>query len=302
MKILITGSSGTIGTRLCERLLQTDHEIVCVDWEPNKWIKAIDERTLRIDLRDAKAMKQIPSDIDIIVHLAANARVYELVVEPVRALDNFITLFNMLEYARQNSVKKFIFASSRESYGNIEVEKLTEELASVVNCESPYTASKIGGEALVRSYERCYGIDMLIFRFSNVYGMYDDSVRVVPQFIRNARANKTLTVFGKEKCLDFTYIDDCVNGILLGIEKFEEAKNDVYNLAFGEGATLIHLAEKVIGLMGSSSKIDLQEPRTGEVIRYVADIQKAKRVLGYNPQIPFDEGIEKSVEWYREHS
>ncbi|MDD5470255.1 MAG: NAD-dependent epimerase/dehydratase family protein, partial [Candidatus Peribacteraceae bacterium] len=257
MKILITGSSGTIGTRLCERLLQTDHEITCVDWEPNKWIRAIDERTLRIDLRDAKAVRQIPSDIDIIVHLAANARVYELVVDPERALDNFITLFNMLEYARQNSVKKFIFASSRESYGNIEVEKLTEELASVVNCESPYTASKIGGEALVRSYERCYGIDMLIFRFSNVYGMYDDSVRVVPQFIRNARANETLTVFGKEKCLDFTYIDDCVNGILLGIEKFEEAKNDVYNLAFGEGATLIHLAERVIELLGSSSKIDL---------------------------------------------
>ena len=302
MKILITGSSGTIGTRLCERLLQTDHEIVCVDWEPNKWIKAIDERTLRIDLRDAKAMKQIPSDIDIIVHLAANARVYELVVEPVRALDNFITLFNMLEYARQNSVKKFIFASSRESYGNIEVEKLTEELASVVNCESPYTASKIGGEALVRSYERCYGIDMLIFRFSNVYGMYDDSVRVVPQFIRNARANKTLTVFGKEKCLDFTYIDDCVNGILLGIEKFEEAKNDVYNLAFGEGATLIHLAESVIGLLGSSSRIDLQGPRTGEVIRYVADIQKAKRVLGYDPQVPFEEGVRRAVAWYREHS
>ncbi|MDD3897138.1 MAG: NAD-dependent epimerase/dehydratase family protein [Candidatus Peribacteraceae bacterium] len=302
MKILVTGSSGTIGTRLCERLLQTDHEILCVDWEPNKWIKTLDERTLRIDLRDAKAVEQIPSDIDIIVHLAANARVYELVVEPVRALDNFITLFNMLEFARKGGIRKFIFSSSRESYGNIEVEKLTEELASVVNCESPYTASKIGGEALVRSYERCYGIDMLIFRFSNVYGMYDDSVRVVPQFIRNARANETLTVFGKEKCLDFTYIDDCVNGILLGIEKFEEAKNDVYNLAFGEGVTLMHLAERVIGLLDSASKIDLQESRTGEVIRYVADIQKAKRVLGYNPQIPFDEGIEKSVEWYREHS
>jgi UDP-glucose 4-epimerase len=128
--------------------------------------------------------------------------------------------------------------------------------------------------------------------------MYDDSVRVVPQFIRNARAGKTLTVFGKEKCLDFTYIDDCVDGILLGIEKFEGAKNDVYNLAFGQGATLVHLAERVIELLRSSSKIDLQEPRTGEVVKYVADITKARNTLGFNPQIPFDKGIEKSVEWY----
>lgn len=302
MKILVTGSSGTIGTRLCEKLLKTDHEIVCVDWEPNQWIKEIDDQTLRIDLRDKNALDQIPTDIDLIVHLAANARVYELVVHPDRALDNFITLFNTLEFARKNDVKKFIFASSRESYGNIDVERITEEMADVVNCESPYTASKIGGEALVRSYEGCYGIDMVIFRFSNVYGMYDNSVRVVPQFIRKARKNETLTVFGKEKCLDFTYIDDCIDGIMLVIEKFESVKNDVYNLAFGKGATLLHLAERTIELLKSSSTIDLQEARTGEVIKYIADITKARNKLGYEPKVSFDEGIEKSVEWYLKNS
>ena len=301
MKILITGSSGTIGTRLCERLLQTDHELICVDREPNKWIPEIDEVTHRVDLRDEETMKEIPTDCDMIIHLAANARVYELVVHPDRARDNFITLFNTLEFARQNDVKKFMFASSRETYGNIKADKFTEDMAHINNCESPYTASKIGGEALVNSYRECYGIDTVIFRFSNVYGMYDDSVRVVPQFIRKAQDNETLTVFGADKCLDFTYIDDCVDGIMLAIEKFDDAKGDVYNLAFGEGTTLVKLAEKVKDLLGSSSDIDISEARTGEVIRYIADISKAKTALGYNPKVSFDEGIKKSVEWYKEN-
>jgi UDP-glucose 4-epimerase len=150
----------------------------------------------------------------------------------------------------------------------------------------------------VEAYSRCYGIDHVTFRFSNVYGMYDDSVRVVPLFLRLARANEPLTVFGKEKCLDFTYIDDTVAGIIAAIDKFETAKNSVYNLAYGEGTTILKLAEDAISLTGSSSKITMGEPRTGEVIRYIADISKAKKALGYSPKVGFDEGVRKAVEWY----
>ncbi len=298
MKILVTGSSGTIGTRLCERLTGGPHTLVCVDWRANQWSKDIDAQTLRIDLRDEMAVSAIPGDVDMVVHLAANARVYDLVLDPGQARDNFLTLFNALEFARVHKVPRFIFASSRESYGNIRVDKYTEDMARVENCESPYTASKIGGEALVRAYERCYGIHALIFRFSNVYGMYDESNRVVPLFFRLARKNEPLTIFGREKCLDFTYIDDCVGGIALGIENFERAKGDVYNLAYGEGTTIVHLAERIRALLGSSSAMDMQPSRTGEVTRYIADISKARKVLGYNPRIPFEEGIRKAVEWY----
>ncbi len=300
MKILVTGSSGTIGTRLCERLLDEGRTVIGIDWTQNKWQKRVQDITHLIDLRDEKALKaaEIP-EADIIIHLAANARVYELVEHPEQARDNFLTLFNMLEFARTRGVKKFIFASSRESYGNIGADKYKEDMVRVENCESPYTASKIGGEALVEAYHRCYGIDHVTFRFSNVYGMYDDSVRVVPLFLRLARANELLTVFGKEKCLDFTYIDDTVAGIIAAIDKFETAKNDVYNLAYGEGTTILKLAEDVIKLTGSSSKITMGQPRTGEVIRYVADVSKAKKKLGYEPKIGFDEGIRKTVEWYK---
>lgn len=301
MKILVTGSSGTIGTRLCEKLLSAGHEVIGADWNVCKWNEEVENLRIDIDLRHKDECDTLPTDSDLIIHLAANARVYELVEHPERAMDNFIDTFNILEHARKNGIKRMMFASSRETYGNIhlpEGEKYTEDKAHFMTCESPYTASKIGGEALFEAYKRCYQIDTIIFRFSNVYGMYDDSIRVVPLFYRQAKAGETLKVFGKDKCLDFTYIDDCVDGIMLAVENFESAKNDTYNLAFGEGTTIMHLAEKVVELLGSSSTIEATNSRTGEVTHYIADISKAKKAFGYNPKTNFEDGIRKSMEWY----
>lgn len=301
MNILVTGSSGTIGTRLCETLIAHGHAVSGVDWVKNTWQKTVDDITVQADLRDLSCIEKLPA-ADIVIHLAANARVYELVENPERARDNFLTLFTMLEYARKRGVKKFIFASSREGYGNIAANKLTEDLVRVENCESPYTASKVGGEALVHAYAKCYDIDAVIIRFSNVYGMYDDSIRVVPLFIRLAQKNEPMTVFGKEKCLDFTYIDDAVAGIELILQKFESVQGETINLAYGEGRTILELAEMIKKLQESSSTITIGKPRTGEVIRYVADISKAKKLLGYKPTINLDEGIKRSVEWYKKNS
>jgi len=305
MKILVTGSSGTIGTRLCETLLERGHEVVGADWEPCKWNTAVEALRVDIDLRHAAEFSKLPTDVELIIHLAANARVYELVEHPERAMDNIVDTFNLLEFARKNGIGKMMFASSRETYGNIALpdgEKYSEDKAHFMTCESPYAASKISGEALFESYKRCYGIETIIWRFSNVYGMYDDSVRVVPLYFRQAKTSEPMNVFGKDKLLDFTYIDDCVSGIVLGIEKWETAKNDTYNLAYGQGTTILHLAERMKELLNSESTINIGTARTGEVTHYIADITKAKRVLGYDPQTPFDRGIEKSVEWYLKYT
>lgn len=304
MNILVTGSSGTIGTRLMEKLTEAGHRAYGLDCLHNKWQPSVDALTAHADLRsDQQTFNlELPADIDAIVHLAANARVYDLVEDPSRARDNLITTFNALELARRRGIKKFVFASSRETYGNTDAQILREDMARIEHCESPYTASKIGGEALVESYKRCYKLDTIIFRFSNVYGMYDDSDRIVPLFFRKARKNETLTVFGKDKCLDFTYIDDCVAGIMLGLEKFDTARGGTYNLAYGQGTTLVHVAERMKELLNSSSDVVIGASRIGEVIRYVADISKAKKVLGYEPKVPFEEGVKKSVEWYAENT
>lgn len=302
MKILMTGSSGTIGTRLCETLLDQGHTVIGADWEPCVWQERVEALRINIDLRDPAQYGALPTDVDLIIHLAANARVYELVEDPKRALDNCLDTFHLLEFARAHGIKRMVFASSRETYGNIhlpEGQKYDEGKAHFMTCESPYTASKIAGEAFFEAYKRCYDIETVIVRFSNVYGMYDQSIRVVPLFFRNAKANLPLKVFGKDKCLDFTYIDDAVQGVSKILAHWDRAKNGTYNLAYGEGTTILHLAETMKELLKSTSPIEIGEARTGEVTHYIADISNAKNTFGYEPHTPFSEGIRKSVEWYR---
>ncbi|MCH8945321.1 MAG: SDR family NAD(P)-dependent oxidoreductase [Nanoarchaeota archaeon] len=299
-KILVTGSSGTIGTRLCETLLEEGYEVVGVDWKENNWNKEVDNLTIKLDLRNKEeVLKKLPNDINIIIHLAANARVYDLVLDPSLARDNMETTFNILEFSRINNIKKFIFASSRETYGNSEKTIYNESDVRIENCESPYTASKITGEALVYAYKNCYDLDSIIFRFSNIYGMYDESDRVIPLFIKQCLENKSLFIFGKDKLLDFTYIDDCVKGIILGIKNFQNLKNDVYNLAHGKGVSIFELAKKIKELTKSNSELIIKDVRIGEVIKYVADTSKIKEKMGFVPETSIQEGMEKTIYWYK---
>lgn len=122
-------------------------------------------------------------------------------------------------------------------------------------CESPYSASKISDEALVCAYRKCYGIDYLVLRFSNVYGIYDESDRFVPLMIRKMKRDENVTIFGKNKVLDFTYIDDCVSGIISCVKKFQKARNNTFNIASGKGQNLITAAEIIKRGLGSESKI-----------------------------------------------
>jgi nucleoside-diphosphate-sugar epimerase len=299
-KVLVTGSSGTIGTRLCERLMaETDYAVTGVDRRSNAWNPAVQAVTRVADLLDTAAIARLPADFDVVIHLAANARVHDVVLDPDQARDNILTLYNVLEFCRQHGIPRVVFASSREVYGNADGAVHAEEPVHVKHCESPYAASKLAGEALVHAYQRCYGLEFVNVRFSNVYGMYDDSNRIVPLFIRLTRQGQDLTVFGKDKLLDFTYIDDAVHGVMQLLERFDRARNDVYNLACGEGTTLVEVAETVRRLLGAHTQIRLDDVRAGEVVQYVADISKAREVLRYAPQVPFQEGIARSVQWYQ---
>lgn len=299
MKILVTGSSGTIGTRLCERLMAAGHEVHGADWRPNKWSAAVHAKTVSVDLRNlTETLERLPQGIDLVIHLAANARVYDLVVKPSEALDNITTVFNTLEYARLSGVKKIMFASSREVYGNIEGLTHAEDEARIDECESPYAASKIAGEALMRSYHKCYGVKAVIFRFSNVYGMYDESNRFVPILIRQAKANAPIALYDPNKILDFTYIDDCVGGIMLTADNFDKCAGETVNLAYGAGSTLRQVCDVILKLTGSKSEVSIQPTRIGEVRTYVADLTKAKRLLGYRPEVGIEEGIRRSIEWW----
>jgi len=294
-KILVTGCNGTIGTELCLRLLKEGHEVLGIDVRDNKWEPEVSKITQIKDLK--KDINSLPTDIDVVIHLAANARVYDLVLEPDKALDNVTTTYNILEYVRKTTGKRILFASSRETYGNQEKEILKETDADFNLCESPYTASKFAGEAFIQGYRRSYGVKGVIVRFSNVYGKYDESNRFVPLMIRKIKAGEDVEIFGEEKCLDFTYITDAINGIMLMIQKFDQIEGEVINIAYGAGAKLTAVAEMIKKELNANSNIAIKDNRPGEVIRYVADITKAKTLLGYNPQVSIEEGIKKSIEW-----
>jgi len=301
-KILVTGSSGTIGTRLCELLMDKGHEVVGLDIKPNKWSDRVDKITVKADLLDPAAFDGLPDGIWTIVHLGAYALVYPLVVEPHKAMENMTMAFNALEYARKNGIGRFLFGSSREVYGNTAEIKHSEADAHVDNAESPYSATKLAVEAMVRAYQNCYGIDFIIIRFSNVYGMYDDSERLIPRSIRRARSGEELEVYGKEKTLDFTYIDDAVAGVMAAIEKFDAGKGETYNLATGSGTTIMEVVETINRLLGGKSRIKVTDPRAGEVIKYIADISKAKQRLGYEPKVSVQEGVKRSIDWYEKNA
>jgi UDP-glucuronate 4-epimerase len=216
--------------------------------------------------------------------------------------------FNVLEYARLRHIP-IVFSSSREVYGDVHrFDEYREHLADFAYAESTYSASKIAGEAFIYSYARCYGLPYLVFRFSNVYGRFDNDlgrmVRVIPLFIHSMLREEPITIYGgSDKTLDFTYIDDCIEGIARGIDALAEGRvvNQTINLAYGRGNTLVHCAERIAAELDVKPKMTLAPSLLGEVTHYVADLTKARELLGYDPKVSLDAGIGRAVAWFREH-
>jgi UDP-glucose 4-epimerase len=219
-------------------------------------------------------------------------------------MDNITILFTVLDFCRRNRLP-LIFASSREVYGDIHRHVTDEAAADFVVAESPYSASKIAGEALIYSYAECYELPFLVFRFSNVYGRYDNDLermeRVIPLFVDRIARDMAIVVYGKEKVLDFTYVDDCVAGVLAGIDALAERRvvGQTVNLACGQGNSLVDVVNIVSLALGKTPQVTYEPSRPGEVTRYVADISKARELLGYAPQVPLSSGLIKAVEWSR---
>jgi UDP-glucose 4-epimerase len=300
--IIVTGSSGTIGTELVKRLDDRGADVSPVDYVGNRWSDRIDDLTTKVDLRESGALDDLPPDAETVIHLGARARVHDLVEDPKGARDNIEMTFNVLEYARKNDIEDIVFASSREVYGNTGKVVYSEEDTFVNKAESPYTASKVGGESFANAYENCYGINSCILRFSNVYGRYDASDRVIPLFIAQASAGEPLTVYGEDKVLDFTHLDDCVDGILGVLDNYEKVQSTTLNIASGEGSSILEVAKQIASSVDREVDIDIQSSRTGEVSRYVADISKAKKLIDYSPEYSLSDGINRTTDWYQDRA
>ncbi len=308
MRLLITGSSGQIGTNLALRCLADGHEVVGLDRRPNSWTDRFE--TILMDLAVSHPIRgwrlgevALPPG-DVIVHLAAHAKVHALVERPLGALENHLMVTNALELARVTNTP-IVLASSREVYGQQPRDRgPVPEAAAVFGASpSPYAAAKLASEALAAAYRSCYGLPYLVFRFSNVYGRYDNDLhrldRVLWIFARAIGRGEPITVYGAEKLLDFTYVDDAVDGLWRGIERLVGGTltGETFNLAYGEGNRLTELAKLIGTVLEQEPRMQIEASRPGEVTYYVADITRARQQLGYEPRVRLREGVHRALVW-----
>jgi nucleoside-diphosphate-sugar epimerase len=252
------------------------------------------------DARDYHALSHVLSERkpDVIVHLAAVSHANRSNKNPYSTFDHSLrTLENALDYARSSSVKHFIFLSSSMVYGNFNGESVTEE--SECNPIGIYGALKVCGEKIVLAYNQVFDLPYTIVRPSALYGERCVSRRVGQVFIESALCGKPLTVTGDgSDRLDFTYIGDLVRGITLCIER-KEARNQTFNLTYGDGRAIRELAdiiqEEFPGIQVGSIAKDNFSPERGTL-----SVDKARRLIGYEPEFPIDRGYREYIKWYKD--
>ena len=309
MRVLITGSSGQIGTNLGIALLNAGHAVVGVDIRPNTWTSRIpthllDLSAVPLTVSHGALGEAAVGAVDAIVHLAAHAKVHALVERPMGAFENHAMVTNALEFARVNRVP-IVLASSREVYGNAVARgvPVAESAADFRAAPSPYAAMKLASESLAASYHRCYGTPFAVIRFSNVYGRYDHDLdrleRAIWVFRDRIERGAPLTVFGADKVLDFTYIDDAVAGVQACLERVAVGDPSVvgntFNLAHGTGHRLLEVVDLIGRTLGRTPELRVEPSRPGEVTWYVADISKARDAFGYDPQVPVTAGVPRAI-------
>jgi len=311
--VLVAGGAGFIGSHLCKNLLSKNYKVVCVD------NLVTGDKDNIADLQNNENFSFLEKDItkpleekiraDFIFHLASPASpnkkspksYINLPLETLLA--NSLGTYNLLELAKTFKAK-FLFASTSEVYGDPKVSPQTEDYFGNVNpngVRSVYDESKRFGEAITMSYTRSLGLDARIIRIFNTYGplMQKDDGRVVSEFIVQALTNQSLTVYGDGKqTRSFCYIDD----MILGIEKAmfsDNTKGEVINLGNPSEKTILELAEIIKRIAGSSSQVAFEPlPEDDPKIRR-PDISKAKSLLDWEPKISIEDGLEKTIQYFR---
>jgi UDP-glucuronate 4-epimerase len=313
MNFLITGGAGFIGSHVCERLLSSGHAVWTLDDLNPFYAVALKEANLaalrklggrfqfvRGDLTDPVCVEQLFASVrfDQVIHLAARAGVRPSFEDPaLYQRVNVEGTVHLLEAARRHGVKKLIVASSSSVYG-VNAKVPFAESDPVFAPISPYAASKLACEALGHVYHHAYGMDIVMLRFFTVYGPRQRPDLAIHKFARLIEAGQPVPVFGDgTTARDYTYITDTLSGILACTQ--QEFGFEVFNL--GESQTvklhdLIALLEKALGRKAILQRLP---PQTGDVPVTFADIEKARRRLGYHPQVKIEEGIALFAEWFR---
>jgi len=314
MNILVTGGAGFIGSAFVRLMLDSPNAPRVINLDKLTYAGNLENletvtansryRFVHGDICDRSLVDSLFAEEkpDALVHFAAESHVDRSILTPGPAFEtNLRGTFTLLEAARAHRIPRFIHVSTDEVYGNLEFPSEADENFPL-NPSSPYSASKAGSDLLARSYVTTYGVPVIITRASNNYGPHQFPEKLIPLMISNALEGRSLPVYGDGmQVRDWLYVDDHCRAIRTLLEKGREG--EIYNVGGSRALPNIDVIRKIVSATGASEKlIQTVQDRPGHDRRYALSSAKIMRETGWSPEIGFEEGLERTVNWYRDHA
>ena len=306
--IVVTGCAGFIGSHLCESLLKEGYQVIGIDNFDSYYDRRFKERNLAI-LRDRKRFEFLEADIrdfddlrrkirkaEVVIHLAARPGVRPSMKNPKSYADaNILGTISVLELALKLDANQFIFGSSSSVYGLDEVPFREDRPAD--RPLSVYGGTKRASEIILHAYSYNYGLPVTILRFFTVYGPRVRPDMAIYKFAKGIFLGEEITVYGEGKLKrDYTYISDIVDGIIKALRR--KFSYEIFNLGSGRPIEIIRLIRLLERYIGREARIRFEEKPREDMPETYADISKAKKLLGYEPKVPIEEGVRKFVKWF----
>lgn len=306
-KIIVTGGAGFIGSNIVIELVRRGEDVTVIDNLLTGKKENLDSVIEKInfiegDVKNLAFLQSVFKGIDIVIHQAALPSVPRSVVDPVTSNANNIDgTLNVLVAARDNNVKRVVYAASSSAYGNAQVDYKTEDLSA--DPLSPYALTKYVGEKYCQIFYQLYGLETICLRYFNVFGPHQNPnseyAAVIPKFITSILKGESPEIYGDgEQSRDFTYVANNVEANILAAFS-KKGAGEVINIACGDSISLNELIDMINEELGTSIKPIYQKERIGDVKHSKAGIQKAEELLEYKPVKTFKEGLKETIRWYQ---
>ncbi len=308
-KFLVTGGAGFIGSNICRELIRQGCFVRVVDnlltGKKSNLADIIDKIDfIQADMGDAEVAQSAMRDIDYVLHQGALPSVPRSVDDPAATHRHCLdATFTLLLAARDASIKRFVYAASSSAYGDTPTLPKVETMSP--SPLSPYAVCKLAGEYYCSVFSYVFGLETISLRYFNVFGPCQDPASqyaaAIPAFVTAILKDKPPTVYGDgEQSRDFTYIDNVVEANLLAA-RVKHTKGEVINIACGQAVTVNEIIAMINDSVGKSIKPDYTDPRPGDVKHSLADITLAEKLIDFKPEVPFKQGLQKAIKWYREN-
>ncbi|MDH7598824.1 MAG: SDR family oxidoreductase [Sedimentisphaerales bacterium] len=306
-RFLVTGGAGFIGSNITRRLVEDGHFVRVVDnlstGKKANLAGVLDKiEFIEADMGDPDVARDVMQGIDIVLHQGALPSVPRSIEDPAATHRHCVdATFTLLMAARQAGIKRFVYAASSSAYGDSATLPKVESMPP--NPLSPYAVGKLAGEYYCAVFSQVYGLQTISLRYFNVFGPNQDPTSqyaaAIPAFVTAILKGQRPTVYGDgEQTRDFTYIDDVVHANILAAQA-PKTSGEVVNIACGQAISINRIISLINQILGTDIRPIYAPPRPGDVRHSLADISRARELLGYKPIVMFEQGLRQAIEWYR---